>query len=176
MRVLPRGWTGLTSLVLAAFTACGEPTAPAGTPGASADALIFGGTRLVSCPSQELRVASQTIGPLGGDLSAGGMTLSIPPGAVPLPTLFTVTVPPSKYVEVEITALGVEHFVFDAPVRITLDYGRCTRSDIDQAPLTVWYIDGITDTPLRPMGGEDDKGARTVTFTTGHLSSYAIAY
>jgi hypothetical protein len=175
MGQLPRRLIGLTSLALLAFTACGEPTAPARLVGA-ADPVTLGTEKLVSCPSEDLRVASATIGSLGGDISVGGTTISIPAGAVRLPTLFTVTTPPSKYVEVEITALGVEHYLFDQQVSITLDYSRCTRSDIDKAPLTVWYIDSVTDTPLLPMGGVDDKQARTVTFTTDHLSSYAIAY
>ena len=175
MRELPRRMVGLTSLAVAALTACGEPTAPP-SPATQSSALLQLGPKLVSCPSQELRVASATIGIGGGEIAVGGTKITIPGGAVLAPTLFTVITPPSKYVEVQITALGAEHFLFEGDVSITLDYSRCTRSDIDAAPLSVWYIEGVTDTPLRPMGGVDDKAARTVTFTTDHLSSYAIAY
>ena len=175
MRELPRRLVGLTSLALAALTACGEPTAPA-SPAAQSPSLLQLGPKLVNCPSQELQVASATIGLDGGEIAVGGTKISIPDGAVLAPTLFTVVTPPSKYVEVQITALGVERFFFEKQVSITLDYGRCTRSDIEVAPLSVWYIEDVTDTPLLPMGGVDDKAARTVTFTTDHLSSYAIAY
>jgi hypothetical protein len=174
MRGLPRTLVGLSSLALATLTACGEPTAP---PRSASPLIGFETAKLVSCPSKESESSAALVTPLdGGTISVGGTQIAIPAGAVTTPTLFTVTVPASKYVEVEITALGVEHFLFDRDVTITIDYGRCTRSDIDAAPLTAWYIDGITDTPLSPMGGVDDKVARTVTFTTGHLSSYAIAY
>ena len=87
----------------------------------------------------------------------------------------TVTVPASKYMEVEISVAGSEHFTFELPVVVTLSYDRCTRSAADLLPMTAWYIDSETKDLLAPMGGMDDKVARTVTFTTGHLSGYAIA-
>jgi hypothetical protein len=87
----------------------------------------------------------------------------------------TLTVPPSKYVEIEVRVNGLPHFQFAQPVTVVLDYSRCTRSDIDRAPLSVWNIDPLTKALLEDMGGVDDKSARTVTFTTDHFSGYAIA-
>ena len=175
MRRLPRWLVGPTTLALAMFTACGEPTAPDGTD--AADELLLSGPKLVVCPTSESRTVTGLIDPLlGGTLSLGATSIEIGAGAVTTPTLLTVTIPASKYVEVEITALGVEHFLFEREVAITIDYARCTRSDIDAAPLSAWYIEGLTDTPLENMGGVDDKQRRTVRFTTDHLSSYALAY
>lgn len=77
--------------------------------------------------------------------------------------------------EVDITADGSAHFSFRSPVTVSVSYARCTRSDIDKAPLTVWYIDAATKALLQNMGGTDDKVARTVTFITDHLSGYAVA-
>ena len=175
MRGLPRRLIGLSSLALAAFTACGEPTAPAGSDAASG--LFSSDTKLVVCPTSETHSTSALISPLlGGTISLDGTSIAIPAGAVTTPTLLTVTIPASRFVEVRITALGVAHFLFEQDVEITIDYGRCTRSDIDANPLSAWYIDGLTGTPLENMGGVDDKQARTVRFSTDHLSSYAIAY
>lgn len=166
---------GLSSLVLAAFTACTEPTAPVASEEASS--LFFTDTRLVVCPTNESLTTTALIEPLlGGTISLAGTSIALPAGAVTTPTLLTVTLPASKYVEVRITALGFQHFVFERDVEITIDYSRCTRTDIDAAPLSAWYIDGLTGTPLENMGGVDDKQARTVRFSTDHLSSYAIAY
>jgi hypothetical protein len=99
----------------------------------------------------------------------------VPAGAVLVPTLIQVTTPASRYMEVDISVPGVEHFVFELPVTVTIDYGRCSRSDLDKAQLTAWYIDSETKALLEAMGGVDDKVARTVTFTTPHLSGYALA-
>ena len=130
---------------------------------------------LVECPTDDLLQSSGLVTPLGGTVSAGGTTITVPAGAVLLPTTITVTVPPSQFMEVDITANGAASFVFQLPVTVSLSYARCTRSDIDKQPLGVWYIDSGTKALLQNMGGSDDKDARTVTFTTDHLSGYAVA-
>jgi hypothetical protein len=161
----------------AALTACSEPTGPAPAPAARS---LFGdetNASLVQCPSDGSLTGSALLGVLGGELSVGGMRLVIPPDALPLfgLSLVTLTVPPSKYVEIEVQVNGLPHFQFAQPVTVVLDYSRCTRSDIDRAPLSVWNIDPLTKALLEDMGGVDDKSARTVTFTTDHFSGYAIA-
>lgn len=156
-------------------TACGEPTAP--PMGSERQAsLLFTSGGLVECPTNVTRSASAIVSPLGGQVAIDGTSISIPAGAVLSPTPITVTLPASKYMEVEITAGESEHFLFLVPATVTIDYSRCTRSDIDKQPLSVWYIDRLTKGLLEVLGGTDDKAARTVTFGTGHLSSYAIAY
>lgn len=141
----------------------------------AADARLTSSATLVECPTNSSSSASELITPLGGTVSAGGTTIAVPAGAVLVPTTITVTVPASNYMEVDISVPGVEHFVFEQPATVTLSYARCTRSDIDKSPLTVWHIDGGSKALLEHMGGLDDKLARTVTFPTGHLSGYALA-
>jgi hypothetical protein len=41
--------------------------------------------------------------------------------------------------------------------------------------LTVWHINPQTKQLLTNMGGVNDAGLRRITFTTDHLSGYAIA-
>lgn len=91
------------------------------------------------------------------------------------PTLLQVTIPASRYMEIDVSAVGFASFVFQQPVSITIDYSRCNRSDLDQQTLNVWHIDPITKQLLENMGGSDDKTSRRITFTTGHLSGYAVA-
>jgi len=133
------------------------------------------GATLVECPESTTFTASALLGPLGGELTAGGATIIVPPGALLEPVNVTMTVPASRYVEIDVSVSGVDHFTFELPVSVVISYARCTRGDLDRSPLTAWYIDHENKTLLAPMGGIDDKLLRTVTFTTGHLSGYALA-
>ena len=133
------------------------------------------GTGLVECPSAVSRSVSGTLGVLGGTLELDGTRITLPPLAVLRPTRFTLTLPASDYMEVQVRAGDAEHFRFTLPATIVIDYSRCTRSDIDKAPLSVWHIDTVTKALLDIMGGADDKTARTVTFQTDHLSGFSIA-
>jgi hypothetical protein len=133
-------------------------------------------TSLITCPAAETdAVYTSTIGPLGGVLAAGNMLVVIPADAVPSDTKFTLTIPASKYVEMQVTTDVSEHFEFKLPVTVTLDYGRCGRSNLDKGPLSAWYIDWTTKELLYPMVSVDDKLARTITFSTMHFSGYAVA-
>jgi hypothetical protein len=158
-----------------AIAACQEPAGlrePASAPLFSTSY----GAELLECPSSVAHVAVATVDPLGGTVSTAGSSITIPAGALLAPTQITLSVEPSNYLEVSITAGGEEHFVFEAPVTVTIGYSRCTRSNIDEEPLGAWYIDGETDSLIEPMSASDDKVAKKVTFQTGHLSSYAVAH
>lgn len=130
---------------------------------------------LVECPTTETATASGLVTPLGGTVSVGGTSILIPAGALLSDAVVTVTVPASRYLEVDISVQSSEHFVFESPVTVTMSYARCTRANLALEPLSAWYIDSDTKAPLEKMPSVDDKLSRTVTFTTGHLSGYAIA-
>lgn len=176
-------WTVVRRLTLtalaAAFTACSEPTAPP----PSASPFLFplpdlSGPGLVECRTDVSESASLDLDALGGTVSVGGYSVTVPAGALPDLGLFNVslTVPASKYVEVELRVNGLPHFTFVQPVTVVIDYSRCTRNDIDREPLRVWHIEPLTNLFLSEIDGVvDDKVARTVTFTTGHFSGYAVA-
>lgn len=144
-----------------------------GTKGATTASLV--GPALIQCPTNESASATAIVGPLGGLVNVGGTSIQIPAGALLSPTTVTVTIPASQFMEVDISVAGVEHFVFELPVVVTLSYARCARNNIDLSPLSVWYIDSETKALLESMGGIDDKLLRAITFTTGHLSGYAVA-
>jgi hypothetical protein len=154
--------------------ACSEPATSA-VSSRAALSNASSGPVLVACPVDSTVQASAVITPLGGIVSAGGTSITVPAGAVLVPTTISVTVPASKYMEVDITANGAEHFTFQVPVTVSVGYSRCSRSNIDKSALSVWHIDTATKALLQNMGGTDDKTARTVTFSTDHLSGYAIA-
>jgi hypothetical protein len=145
-----------------------ERSALLGLPGSDSPSLL-------NCPAGSAQTVTTTIGPQGGLLAVGNTSVVIPADAVLSPTSFTLTVPSSKYVEIEVTAAGSEHFVFELPVTATIDYSRCSRSNLDRGLLTVWNIDPATKALLEAMPSVDNKLARTVTFTTLHFSGYAVA-
>ena len=149
---------------LEARNAASEPTSP-----------LASHAQLLVCPSTVAYTASAVIGREGGSLSIGGATMTVPQKAVNRPTLFTMTVPASQYVEVEIVAEDKPHFNFDKRVSITLDYSRC-GADADGKPLTAWHIDPSSKRLLQQMPGRKDRQDDNVTFGTDHLSGYALAW
>lgn len=167
----------MTALAVLA-AACGDPSAspvePLG-PTERAAEVTSALADPVECPTNQTRSTSDLIGTLGGTVSLDGHSVVIPAGALTMPTLITLTVPASNLMEIEIHANDFESFLFEMPVQITLSYERCTRSNLDHATLTAWYIDTETGELLENMGGVDDKAARTVTFESGHLSGWVIA-
>jgi hypothetical protein len=169
--------------MLASLAACGEyaPTAPA-VPSAAAARLPLaaqraaGKTPLLVCPAGRARSATAVIDERGGVLTLGGNAMVVPAGAVPRPTAFTIAVPASPYVRLDISAAGAEHYTFASPVSVVIDYTRCRGPLPPAGALSVWYVDPERNQPLADMGGVDDRSGRRLQFTTLHLSSYAIAY
>lgn len=131
--------------------------------------------RLIECPTTQTSTNSGLIGVLGGTVAAAGTSISLPANAVLLGTLIRVTVPASTYMEVDVTADGLLSFVFQRPVTITIDYSRCPASVTAGKTLTVWHINTQTKVLIENMNGVNDPVQRKISFTTDHLSGYAIA-
>ena len=149
------------------LASCDTPPTPPPDPGSS---------RLVVCPTTETRTTQALIGPLGGILSLGNTTIGIPNGALTVPTLITLTIPASQYMEIDVRANDLTSFIFRRDIGIRIDYSRCTDPALDTERLSVWQIDPQTKELLEFMGGTDDKSRNTISFSTGHLSGYAIAF
>ena len=150
---------------------CSEPSSPsASAPRLSTTAT----TSLVPCETQDAVSTRSTIDAAGGTIILGGATINIPPGALLGPTELSVTIPATNARRVDIAATGFEHFIFEQPITVSLDYMRCSPGRIEAAPLAVWYVDDA-GTLLERMPTLDDRSHKRVTFLTGHLSGYAIA-
>ena len=172
----------LGAVSLLAATACADaPTAASAQPALAAPSRAVAtaptlGT-LLECAPTSAASASRLITPAGGLLAVGGHAIAIPRGAVSRPTRFTMTVPASRFVEVDIAAEGAAHYRFNRPVVVTLDYSRCgAAADAMAEAFTAWYVDGATRVFHADMGGVDDRFSRRIFFTTDHLSGYAVAY
>ncbi len=131
---------------------------------------------LIQCPAPAAPATSSAlIGPAGGVISAGGVSVIIPADAVlGDPVTFTLSVPASNYVELEVTPAGSDHYTFARTITVSVDYGRC-GSAYDASLLSAWNIDPITKQLLQPMVSVDNKLTHTVTFVTDHFSGYAVA-
>jgi hypothetical protein len=133
--------------------------------------------QLVACPQSDSELdALGVVGFWGGEIEGEETTIKVPLAAVDENTGIAVNMPASPYFEVELNANGGEHYTFDRPITISVDYSRCADSAIrSHAALRVVYVDDETMLPIEDMGGVVDSVARTITFQTGHFSSYVIA-
>lgn len=174
MRVLRRTTiTAAVSLGTAVFlAACAAADAVVGNGNSAAK---FVAPSLIQCPANAGTATSAVVGPLGGIVSLGATRVEIPAGALLDTVTVNVAEPTSPYMEIDVSVEGVEHFVFELPIVVTISYARCNRSDLDLRALSVWYINGETNELLEPMGGVDNKLSRTITFVTPHFSGYAVA-
>lgn len=137
--------------------------------------LASTGPVLIECPVATDTATTGMIDATGGAVLLNQHALRLPLLAVSAPTHFELRAPVSNYMELTVRGDQQDSFSFNEPVSITIDYSRCTRTNIDHDDLTVWQIDPVTKALLEPMGGVDDKVARTVTFETDHLSTYSLA-
>ena len=156
-----------------AASACDQPSSPHEPD--MAPQRSSSGPVIVECPSDYTFANEGQLGSVGGEIGLAKHKLSLPALAVVGLHNFRLEESASKFMELTVNANGQESFAFRKPVTITLDYSRCTRSNIDHASLSVWKIDPVTKQLLKHMGGVDDPIARTVTFTTDSLSTYVIA-
>lgn len=127
------------------------------------------------CPTSTTQSATADIGPLGGIISVAGTSINVPVGALLSTVTMTVTVPASNYMEIDISVAGVDHFLFESPTTVTVNYARCTNVWLLTPPLTAWYIDSETKALISPMPSVDNRVLRTVTFTTDHLTGFILA-
>ena len=163
-----RGAAAVLAFGFVAAVSCEPPTVPP-----SQDPTQV---RLVSCPTTTSLTTQAVVGPLGGTVSLGATTVAIPSGALSAPTLITLTIPASEYMEIDVRANDLLSFVFNKPIGVRIDYSRCDNPVLSTAKLSVWHIDTESKALLENMGGTNDRENRSISFTTGHLSNYAVAF
>lgn len=164
------------ALVALTLAACGAPDAPvAPTASASLSSTLddtTSGWQLLQCEGGVTQSTSATIGTSGGTLALSSSWTTIPSGAVGTTQTFQASTLTGDLVGVDVHAVGQTSYRFRQPITITIDYSRCGNV---QGPLRVWYIDPVTHALLEDMGGVNDTFLKTISFTTTHLSIYAVA-
>lgn len=186
---------GLTFAAAAAFAGCGDapPSAPA------PDGPAFAHTPGHGTGRNKLRVLKQdkdrtktvsvtkTIGKTGGHLTADGVTLTIPAGALDSDVEITVTVPKGSYVEAHFEPHGLE-FAEAATLRMdvkgalpeqageaAVDVTGKVQKDI-QSGLQGVYFEGTLgeDAVAKEILGAVVEGDRA-TMKIRHFSGYCMA-
>lgn len=106
--------TAVFALSCDSASVTGVPRAPAdlARSGRAAEKLLFD-PKLLVCPTSESAATTAQVGPLGGLVSAGGASVSIPAGALLETVTLSVTVPASNFVEIDVSVAGVESFIFE---------------------------------------------------------------
>lgn len=171
-----RTWLGVF-LLAGGVAACTDISTPTGLrPGEQPSFSSLDNVTLLDCPATADSTATATIGTTGGALQLNGHRMDVPKGALKGQKDFRAHVQSSRYLEVDFSADGHASYKFDKPVQLTLDYSRCTDSNLnlDTEVLRVYHIDPVTKEILEDMGGVDDKTGRTVKAPTDHLSDYAL--
>jgi hypothetical protein len=187
-------WIALPFLVFALIAGCNpgdsHPLESSTEPQELLGGLLGGnrvsGYTLVKAPllsPSELSI-SATIGSNGGELTLLGHTLTVPVGAVTRPTLFLITVLPTGYVEVDLTAsitgllgnlLDVGSRGFLKPVPVTLSYASATNVE-DPRWLTILRVNSLLGyRQYEVMPSTVDRDRKTVTAELDHFSRYVIA-
>ncbi|HEX6259790.1 MAG TPA: hypothetical protein VFZ51_03985, partial [Woeseiaceae bacterium] len=124
---------------------------------------------------------SGIIGLTGGVLRLGGHTLVVPPGAVTVPTLFTISLPLDPYVNVDLTAtvqtllgglLNVGGRGFEKPVALGLTYKRATNVT-DPSKLFIAYVPRYGAAEKLPS--VVDQANKVVWAALPHFSKYCMA-
>lgn len=123
---------------------------------------------------------SAIIGMTGGVLKLGGHTVIVPPGAVKVPTLFTISLPLDRYVNVDLLAtvqtllgiLNVGERGFGAPVFVGLTYSRATNVS-DPSDLYIAYVP--KSGTYERMPSVVDQTNKVVWTKLDHFSKYCMA-
>lgn len=131
---------------------------------------------------------SKLIGVDGGQISLAGHTITVPAGAVEVPTLFTITLKTTGYVDVDLSAtvtdllgnvIDVGEKGFAKPVTLTLTFARSPNapSDADEMKdIKVLRMLGDThDDDHEALETEVDSETRTASAKLDHFSGYCLA-
>ncbi len=163
-------------LLLVVALACTDRT-PTSVPAAPApDASLIGGllgaTGLLKCANLPYASSTQTIGPLGGTISAGPHSLVIPSGALNAPTTITMTAPTG--LGVNAVKFGPEGLRFNSPATLTMSYSNCSLLG-KLLPKRIAYTDDNLNI-LSYLLSLDNLFSKYVTGKVNHFSDYVIAW
>jgi len=126
------------------------------------------GQNVAVCKLQKEEWKTQQIGTRGGHFSVGGITLSVPAGALTRTVSITAHTLPTTSASVQLLPEGLQ---FAVPATLTMNYMKC------QTPLlgvNVVYVQADTVTEIVPS--KNHPILKWVSASIKHFSSYAVAY
>ncbi len=113
--------------------------------------------------------ASRVIGPEGGTIQAGRITLSFPAGAVAAPTKIIVS-PDPRNLAVTLEPHGLQ---FPAGREPSVTFSYRGISSLPESDLTILYL-AETGVALEQLAVSVSTGSRSVTSRLRHFSEYAL--
>jgi hypothetical protein len=179
-------WASVPALLLIALAGCEPATEPSlndrAEPALShalADYQRIEGWNPTELESLEL---SRLIDATGGAIHLGGHKIEVPAGAVTGPTLFTVSLLRSGFVEVDLSAVvtdllgetvdvGSQGFG-DKTVALTLSYAAASNVG---DPSNLLILRMLDDGSVEPLDVVVDEQGKTVTAQLDHFSRYCMA-
>lgn len=175
MSRIRRSLPGLLALAIAQLTlaACdGSVTAvQTSRPGGPQDG---GQEGLLTCDVPAANSTTVEIGPEGGIVTLAGHRLIVPGGALQVEVPITLAVPATENLELRFSVAGETLFAFLRDVVVEISYARCL-DNVGDSPLRVWELNPANQVPVQDHGGVDDPARMTLTITTAHLSTFAVA-
>ena len=112
-----------------------------------------------------------TIGPLGGTISVGPHTFTVPAGALDSAVSITAVAPSDNVNRVHFQPDGLQ---FNSPASLTLSYANCSTLG-STLPKRVVQID-TTLAIIGVLQSADNTLSNTVTGRVPHFSDYAVAW
>jgi len=175
-RLLSRSLLLPVAAILILAAGCGEqgPTETALAPAAAG-----AGFQKVPLPQASLDAASpgrsvgtvhRTLGPEGGEIRLGRVSLSFPAGALAAPTTISAKVS-ERHLEVKFGPHGLEFPAGLEPV-LAFDYSGLSVDEVEA--LAVYYL-GDAGEVLEELDAVVDFAARTVSVKLQHFSVYTVA-
>lgn len=159
------------ALGLASCTGEDSPTGP-GTDIAPAPLLgSLGG--LLACNPLPYASDSRVIGPAGGTLVIGPHTLTVPTGALSVPTVITGEAPVGTVNSVRLLPEGLK-FAVGKPAKLTMSYANCPLLG-QLLPKHIAYTTDLLQI-LSYVLSVDDLLNQRVTGSLEHFSRYAVAW
>jgi hypothetical protein len=106
----------------------------------------------------------------GGELSLLDVNLSVPAGAVPNDTMFSISIPDPN---VFYNDFGTDGLVFDHPVQVTMSYRDADLTNIDVSTIRIVWVDEVSGRLLE-VNCTIDYQNQTVTGLLNHFSAYGL--
>lgn len=123
--------------------------------------------RILRCGHNQPDSKTERIDQTGGRVTLRGHQLRVPAGAVTGPTGFTLSIPGTDRVEVDVVASGP----ISGTVELTIIYAGC--SNLPKEALKIWRLDA-NGNPGDDLGGIDDRRNKRITTSLDHLTGFAV--
>jgi hypothetical protein len=182
---VPQKWRWLAIALALVVTSCdrmpNEPEIRADSPKFNSAAGVLTPVRSKTLPIDVgRRTVSNTIGSSGGVLRLSGNSLVVPAGAVDHPTVFTMTLLRTGFIEVELTALSlppsgppVPLTTFNEALFLYLSYYRSPDlPGADPTKFVIAHVDGLN---LEPVPNRVFPDRKRVKGKLTHFSRYMMA-